>query len=67
MIRNSKKIWKIKGFEGVFTDEEIVELIKSGQIKGEYALSSRDMKKWVKVKDSIYQFYLEDKGNETVQ
>ena len=67
MIKNSKKIWKIKGFEGVFTDEEIVELIKSGQIKGEYALSSRDMKKWVKVKDSIYQFYLEDKENETVQ
>ncbi len=61
------KIWKIKGFEGVFTDEEIVALIKSGEIKGEYSLSSKDMKKWVKVKDSIYQFYMEDNNNETVQ
>lgn len=66
MIRNNR-IWKIKGFEGVFTDEEVIDLIKNGEIKGEYALSSRDMKKWVKVKDSIYQFYLEDENNETVQ
>ena len=65
MLKN--KIWKIKGFEGVFTDDEIVALISSGEIKGEYSLTSRDMKKWVKVKDSIYQFYLEDNKNETVQ
>lgn len=60
------KIWKIKSYEDSFTDEEIVDLIKSGQLKGEDALSSRDMKKWVKIKDSIYQFYLEDKENETL-
>ena len=66
MMANNK-IWKIKGFEGVFTDEEIVALIKSGEIKDEYSLSSKDMKKWVKVKDSIYQFYLEDNNNEIVQ
>jgi len=60
------KIWKIKSYEGSFTDDEIVDLIKSGQLKGEDALSSRDMKKWVKIKDSIYQFYLEDKENETL-
>ena len=65
MLKN--KIWKIKGFEGVFTDDEIIALISSGEIKGEYSLTSRDMKKWVKVKDSIYQFYLEDDKNETVQ
>ena len=65
MLKN--KIWKIKGFEGAFTDDEIVALISSGEIKGEYSLTSRDMKKWVKVKDSIYQFYLEDDKNETVQ
>lgn len=65
MLKN--KIWKIKGYEGVFTDDEIVALISSGEIKGEYSLTSRDMKKWVKVKDSIYQFYLEDDKNETVQ
>ncbi len=60
------KIWKIKSYEGSFTDEEVVEMIKNGQLKGEDALSSRDMKKWVKIEDSIYQFYLEDKENETI-
>ena len=60
------KIWKIKSYEGSFTDEEVVEMIKNGQLKGEDALSSRDMKKWVKIEDSIYQFYLEDKENETL-
>lgn len=65
MIRN--KIWKIQGFDGVFTDEEIISLIKRGEIKPDYALSTREMKKWVKVKDSIYQYYLEDINNETIQ
>ncbi|MBQ2582419.1 MAG: hypothetical protein II577_00770 [Erysipelotrichaceae bacterium] len=60
------KIWKIKGYEGTFTDEEVIERIRSGQLKGDDALSSRDMKKWVKLKDSIYQFYLEDEENETI-
>ena len=60
------KIWKIKGFEGTFTDDEIISLIKSKQIKADYALSTREMKKWVKVKDSIYQYYLEDKKDETI-
>jgi len=54
------KIWKIKGFEGSFTDEEIVKLIKSGEIKPDYSLTSREMKKWVKVKQSIYQYYLKE-------
>ena len=65
MIRN--KIWKIQGFDGVVTDEEIISLIKRGEIKPDYALSTREMKKWVKVKDSIYQYYLEDINNETIQ
>lgn len=60
------KIWKIKGYEGSFTDEEVIELIRQGQLKGEDALSSRDMKKWVRIEDSIYQFYLEDEENETI-
>ena len=64
VIKN--KIWRIKGFEGSFTDEELVELIKSGEVKPDYSLTSRDLKKWIKVKDSIYQFYLEDKENETL-
>lgn len=56
------KIWKIKDFEGKFSDEEIITLISNGKIKPDYYLTSKDMKKWIKVKDSIYQFYL--KGEE---
>ena len=54
------KIWKIKGFEGTFTDEEMIELIKSGEVKKDYAITTREMKKWIKVKQSIYQFYLKE-------
>ena len=52
------KIWKIKGFEGKFSDEEIIALIRRGELKPDYCLSTRDMKKWVKLSDSIYQYYL---------
>ena len=61
------KIWRIKGFEGSYTDEQLIELIKSGQIKADYSLTSREMKSWVKVADSIYQYYLKEDENETVQ
>jgi len=60
------KIWRIKGFEGSFSDEELIDLIKQGEVKADYYLSSRDMKKWVRLKDSIYQYYLEDKQDETL-
>ena len=60
------KVWKVKGFEGVFTDEEIIKLIKSGELKPDYSLTTREMKKWVKLKQSIYQYYLEDVKDETI-
>ena len=55
------KIWKIKGFEGTFTDEDLITLIREGQVKADYLLKSKDMKKWVALKESIYQYYMEDK------
>ena len=60
------KIWRVKGFEGSFTDEELIELIRSGELKPEYSITTREMKRWVKLKDSIYQYYLEEKENETL-
>ena len=60
------KIWRIKGYQGQFSDEEIINLIKTGEIKPDFSLSTREMKKWVKLKDSIYQYYLEDGKNETI-
>ncbi|MBQ2656959.1 MAG: hypothetical protein IJF87_00120 [Erysipelotrichaceae bacterium] len=55
------KIWKIKGFEGTFTDEDLITLIREGQVKDDYLLKSKDMKKYIALKDSIYQYYMEDK------
>ena len=56
----ANKIWQIKGYEGTFTDEQIVELIKSGRLTKEDALTSKDIKQWIKIEDSIYQFYLKE-------
>lgn len=65
-MMKKNKIWRIKGFEGQFSDEEVIDLIRKGEIKEDYSLSTREMKKWVKLKDSIYQYYLEGNENETV-
>lgn len=63
----SSKVFKIKGYEGIFTDEQIITLIKQGKVKADDYLSSKDLKGWIKVKDSIYQYYLrEDTLNETI-
>ena len=60
------KIWRIKGFEGTFSDEELIELIWSGELKLDYQITTREMKKWVKLKDSIYQYYMEGREDEAV-
>ena len=63
----SNKVFKIKGYEGFFTDEQIISLIRQGKIKPDDYLSSKDLKGWIKVKDSIYQYYIkEDVLNETI-
>ena len=55
---NEAKIWKVKGKDRNLTDSELIEAIKSGEIKGDDAVSTRDMKIWVNIKDSVYQFYI---------
>lgn len=56
MINN--KVWKIEGYEGSFSDEQIIALIKSGKLTGEDSLTSKDIKGYIKIKDSIYEYYL---------
>ena len=60
------KVWKIRGFEGAFTDDELIELIWSGEVKPDYELTTREMKEWIRLKDSIYRYYLEDADDETI-
>lgn len=65
MLNN--KVWKIKGYEGSFSDEQIISLIKSGRLTGEDALSSKDIKGYIKIKNSIYVYYLnKEEHNETI-
>lgn len=62
----ANKIWKIKGYQGTFTDEEIITLIKTNKINGDDCLTSKDIKVWIQIKDSIYQYYLKEQTNETI-
>lgn len=63
----TSKVWKIKGYEGSFSDEQIISLIKSGKLTGEDALGSKDIKGYIKIKDSIYEYYLnKEEHNETL-
>lgn len=66
MINN--KVWKIKGYEGSFSDEQVISLIKSGRLTGEDCLSSKDIKGFIKIADSIYEYYLNkgEANNETI-
>jgi len=60
------KVWKIRGTSLVLSDEELISLIKLGKISKDALLATSDMKVWIALKDSIYQFYLEEKQNETI-
>ncbi len=60
------KIWRIKGYEGTFTDEELISLISSGQVKGDFQITTREMKIWTKISDSIYQYYLKEDIDENI-
>ena len=61
-MMSKAKIWKIKGYEGTFTDDDLITLIKTGQVKEDFRITTKDIKEWIRVKDSIYAFYL--KGND---
>ena len=63
---NKNKIWKIKGFEGTFSDEDLIALIREGQVEPSFLLKNKDMKKWIALKDSIYQYYMEDKKDDAL-
>lgn len=61
------KIWKIKGIDDLFSDEELIIMIKEGKISKNAAVATKDMKHHVKLGNSIYRFYFkETKKNETV-
>ena len=52
------KLWKIRGYEGKFSDNELIEMIKNDKLFADDYISNNEMKTWMKIKDTIYQFYL---------
>ena len=60
-----KKTWNVKNKDS-YSDEELIEAIKNGSVKGEDFIISDALKDYIKVSDSIYQFYLEGKVDETI-
>ncbi len=58
MILNKGKIWRIQNDNTAYSDEELITMIKSGKLKADTRITNRDLKKWIRIKDSIYQFYL---------
>lgn len=61
-----QKIWRIRGIKKRFTDEELVKMIKQGSLSGKSFIATNDMKEWILIKDSIYQFYLKENMNEAI-
>lgn len=53
-----EQIWIIKGRNKKFSDNELVMMIKQGLLNGKDEIATMELKKWIKIEDSIYQFYL---------
>ena len=60
-----KKTWNVKN-KNSYSDEELIEAIKQGSVNGDDLIKSDMLKNYIKVSDSIYQFYLEGHNNETI-
>lgn len=59
----SDKVFKVRGRDGLkYTDEEIVYLIKKGDVKPSDYIATNEMGMWIRVADSIYQYHI-DKGD----
>lgn len=59
-------IWKIRGVKEKYSDEDLVMMIKQGSLSGKDYIATNDMKEWIQVKESIYQYYLKEDTNETL-
>lgn len=54
------KIWQIEGksSENLYSDQELISMISEGLLNGENVISNIYLSEKVKIKDTIYAFYL---------
>ena len=60
------KIWKVKSNNNMYSDEELIELIKNHQINLEEEITTKEMKQWIKIIDSVYAYYAKEVRHETI-
>lgn len=59
---NKDKIWRIQNDNNSYTDDELIELIKNGTLKKDTRITNRELKKWLCIKDTIYNIYLSEEN-----
>lgn len=60
----NNKIWKVQNDNNTYSDEELIELIKNGKINSDTRITNKDLKKWLKVEETLYNYYLREEENE---
>lgn len=54
----NKNIWTIKGRKEKVSDEVLIKMIKNGELTKDDYIKNRDLNRFVKIDDSIYEFFL---------
>lgn len=62
----NKNIWTIKGKKEKVSDKALIEMIKSGELTGSDYIKTRELSKFVRIDDSIYEFYLKGRNDEAI-
>lgn len=62
----NKNIWTIKGRKEKVSDEVLIEMIKNGELTKDDYIKNRDLGRFVKLDDSIYEFYLKGDNDENL-
>lgn len=63
----NNKLWIVRNNKQRYSDEELISLIKQGKLKANDYIATKEMKHFIQIKDSIYEYYLTgDDKNETL-
>ncbi len=62
----NKNIWTIKGKKEKVSDKALIEMIKNGELTGSDYIKTRELSKFVRIDDSIYEFYLKGRNDEAI-
>ena len=65
-MKNKEKVWRVKGREETYTDPELTDMISKGELKAEDEVTCKELKDWIRIKESVYSFYLKEDKHETV-